>query len=776
MIRTCRILGRKDFSVVRLPQYSGLRYFFSKGSTTSSKSRNQANIQPSATSPELSSNFEDPTAPINDAFPHDPIAGSVSTDSRMTRRSQTADKNHPYNDTNSLKEARDLIISRKIRRRSVSFNLDVAGVEQKSVLPDGIDNTEKPPQLKGGLNRVLYQPGIFHQLRDPRSGVYLFDPELEGITPEFLRRESHVDDELERGDSVTPHKGPPLFITPHMDKSLLKLARKIGKQYISSTSSMTSVLSHLHYLLSNFRQLNITESSISKNFPQKHCGFTKSAKFPATIIMRKKGSRIRSLDADRSLDREIILSILGHSLERFLTQPKLAPNKEHYHYLDIDNFLVRSQLDAFDPKLPGSGVFDLKTRAVAAIRHDLPYVEQNRNFTGYQIDKLFGEFESFEREYLELISSTLLKYALQAKLGRMDGIFVAYHNISKMFGFQYLPLDELEFIIHSSYDKKFERLLRERNSNLTKIYGTTDFIINHLRSEREIARRVADREFKLSIRLLRLILQHIEEEIDKKLGTVTWEKCKLLMKTGSHRVTLGSGEQVSYPVLNIVAYPLPPDYVDKSILQPGLTDVEIHKKIQDHKLAIKAKTENPKFMNHVVGLEVRVLHHQASNPNSTVIPNFLDPKAPILPKSDSEYVTRILRKSWYSNIPSYQTPNFVHPDDVARWTIDVSFTPISNINGLKGLLLEFYGSKLSALENQSTNIDIDLINESPEEIRSRIRNFITQKNSHRGNSPDRKGKLSDFQETLRAYALRGIRKEELRKAAERNHVKVTWNV
>ena len=147
-----------------------------------------------------------------------------------------------------------------------------------------------------------------------------------------------------------------------------------------------------------------------------------------------------------------------------------------------------------------------------------------------------------------------------------------------------------------------------------------------------------------------------------------------------------------------------------------------------------------------------------------------------MPKSDGEYVTRILRKSWYSNIPSYQTPNFVHPDDVARWTIDVSFTPISNINGLKSLLLEFYGSKLSALENQSTNIDIDLINEDQEEIRSRIRNFITQKNSHRGNSPDRKGKLSDFQETLRAYALRGIRKEELRRAAERNHAKVTWDV
>jgi Mitochondrial protein Pet127 len=33
---------------------------------------------------------------------------------------------------------------------------------------------------------------------------------------------------------------------------------------------------------------------------------------------------------------------------------------------------MRSQLDACDPRLPGSGVFDIKTRATIAIRKD-PY-------------------------------------------------------------------------------------------------------------------------------------------------------------------------------------------------------------------------------------------------------------------------------------------------------------------------------------------------------------------------------------------------------------------
>jgi hypothetical protein len=32
--------------------------------------------------------------------------------------------------------------------------------------------------------------------------------------------------------------------------------------------------------------------------------------------------------------------------------------------------LMRSQLDCQDPRLPGNGVFDIKTRACVAIRHD----------------------------------------------------------------------------------------------------------------------------------------------------------------------------------------------------------------------------------------------------------------------------------------------------------------------------------------------------------------------------------------------------------------------
>lgn len=72
-----------------------------------------------------------------------------------------------------------------------------------------------------------------------------------------------------------------------------------------------------------------------------------------------------------------------------------------------DKFVLRSQLDCFDRRLPGTGVFDIKTRAVMTIRHDLLNFEEN---SGYQIRTLQGLAESFEKEYYDLIRSAFLKY------------------------------------------------------------------------------------------------------------------------------------------------------------------------------------------------------------------------------------------------------------------------------------------------------------------------------------------------------------------------------
>lgn len=81
--------------------------------------------------------------------------------------------------------------------------------------------------------------------------------------------------------------------------------------------------------------------------------------------------------------------------------------ERHSPHLQSDKFVMRSQLDCHDARLPGTGVFDIKTRAVLPIRMDILNYEEN---SGYQIKSQYGIMESFEREYYDLIRSGFLKY------------------------------------------------------------------------------------------------------------------------------------------------------------------------------------------------------------------------------------------------------------------------------------------------------------------------------------------------------------------------------
>lgn len=37
-------------------------------------------------------------------------------------------------------------------------------------------------------------------------------------------------------------------------------------------------------------------------------------------------------------------------------------------------------------------------------------------------------------------------------MGRMDGIFVAFHNTERIFGFQYISLPEMDSTLHGQWD------------------------------------------------------------------------------------------------------------------------------------------------------------------------------------------------------------------------------------------------------------------------------------------------------------------------------------
>lgn len=696
-----------------------------------------------------------------------PIFRSLKTSPKIVskRKSSLSSINNNNNRYKSITGDADVSLDLyrviKLSPDSITININVKNTKQELLNVDklGITSSSKPPKLAFGLDRVLYTPLILHQLYDNRSGVYNFDPKVETISPKLLERRVEniigFDKKNEMGGGIS-------FITPHKDENLIKVAKFYSKKYISSTSSMTSVLSHLHFLLSNFRKLNIKNSSVSNNFPHKYYNYTRGAQLPATVILRKKTNVITSIDSDRSLDREIILSVLGHSLEDFLTIRNAVDKEEHYHYSKIDDFIIRSQLDAYGDHLPGSGVFDLKTRAVVSVRHDLSYVQKHGNFTGYEINKVYGEFESLEREFFEVIRSALLKYSLQARMGFMDGIFLAYHNISKIFGFQYLPLDEIDYIIHSGYNSTFKKILDHRQYIFEKIFGQEEFIINHQRNEREVANKVADSEFKMSMVLMKNVLQFVELKLKER--DLNWQMAKVVFKTEKQKVKVRKGYTVSYPVLNVLAFPLPNGYEDTP-LPPinNFEDIDSLKiqleKIKNGHEALLKKIEKYKS---IIGFKVHVLHRQTHHKDSINLPDYLNEN--FLSKEEHKFVIKEIKKKYYQKI-LFDTPNFFHPSDVDQWKVEATITPIHDTSMMIAAYRKYLKEKLEALQFQS------IVRETDQSLKNtRISENIKQLMENKVPSKRRKkmaiNSVSDtepteFQNALRAYSLKCLKKRKI---------------
>lgn len=325
------------------------------------------------------------------------------------------------------------------------------------------------PFLEYGLDRVLFNPGIY-QLQDAASRVYNFDPYLQKIMP------------VEQFDfnSLKEYK------TSSQDTALAEIAKQEGTRYVGSTSSMTSSLAHFHYLISNWRPLNLNMLSHGYFGPNTRSQYTKITKAPSAIFLRWKNGSY-AIDADKEYDSPNVLMLLGKSMELLLTLPKDEYEKyrksdprevsevqrtapESYQYSTMGDFLMRSQLDAYDPRLPGNGTFDLKTRAVVSIRMS---ARDHEKMTGYEIYGDHGRWCSYEKEYHDMARATMLKYMLQARMGRMNGIFVAYHNVKRIFGFQYIPISEMDKLLHgqtdpSLGDQEFKASLRIMNDLLNK--------------------------------------------------------------------------------------------------------------------------------------------------------------------------------------------------------------------------------------------------------------------------------------------------------------------
>lgn len=319
-------------------------------------------------------------------------------------------------------------------------------------------------KLEHGLDRVLFNPGV-HLLRDPRSGIYNYPPYLRSIP----------DVDFFDYQALTP------YTTSSKDDELVRVAQRENAQFCGSTSSLTAILSQTYFLISAWKAPET--ANFSTEFADQPKGFSLAAKLPAAIAVTPRSSPsappnskpVYAIDQDKqaageAMNSNYVLTSLGKSMEKWLTatpheystylrvvrgskvdaqsqsdQPsadvgRVEAEKEAYHYAKAGKaFVMRSQLDCIDDRLPRK-TFDLKTRAVASVRFDRANWSQAG---GYQINHLNGLWESFERERYDMSRSAWLKYYLQARIGNMDGIFVAYHNAARCFGFEYFPLEDI---------------------------------------------------------------------------------------------------------------------------------------------------------------------------------------------------------------------------------------------------------------------------------------------------------------------------------------------
>ncbi|CAI2386460.1 unnamed protein product [Moneuplotes crassus] len=300
------------------------------------------------------------------------------------------------------------------------------------------------PQLANNLEKVMDYKGIFpvesvNEINQGRLGDY------------FLR--------LPQYSQIDESCIPPYY-PPSQDKQLLKIAEEHGSRFVMSTSTITSVLAHMYFMISNFKSPHF--ANLSYAYDKEPLKFMISQRKPNSIFLKMidPEKKIYAIDSDSGFSEpsNMVLLKMGKYMEKMLqydaeefrsmtglkpgTTPQEDNEQDYFKYSLYNNILLRSQIDCRRVEADGSErVFEIKTRAAAVLRYD---IENYVDYLGYQIIKKIGKHSSFEREYYDLIRGGFLRYIMQCKIGGMDGAFIAYHNTQKVFGFEYITLKEME--------------------------------------------------------------------------------------------------------------------------------------------------------------------------------------------------------------------------------------------------------------------------------------------------------------------------------------------
>lgn len=321
----------------------------------------------------------------------------------------------------------------------------------------GTDGRPSPvPKLAYGLERVLFNPGP-HFLQCPRTGVFNFDPSLQ---MSFGHKEFNFD--LLKRFVPAPH-----------DADLLQMAARSDCRYATSTSSLCAPLVQLFFAFFGLQKAP-TLNDVSLRFKNASLAYVNMLKMPVSFVVQphripntqrvvhsiflEKSPEPDEESATTNAETPNILMRMGHVFEKKVTLPPASfatyrigsgrtqadvDGSDAYAFCRAGRLMVRSQLDCGDSRLPLRS-FDIKSRATLPVRMDVGSYAQH---AAYRIYAATGMFNSFEREFYDMARSSFLKYSFQVRLGRMDGLFVVFHNVDEIFGFEYVARERLDAIL-----------------------------------------------------------------------------------------------------------------------------------------------------------------------------------------------------------------------------------------------------------------------------------------------------------------------------------------
>lgn len=152
----------------------------------------------------------------------------------------------------------------------------------------------------------------------------------------------------------------------------------------------------------------------------------------------------------------------------------------------------------------------------------------------------------------------------------------------------------------------------------------------------------------------------------------------------------------------------------------------------------------------MVGVQVRVFHKQSAT---------MDQFSKTVEKREgSEKLNELIKDTYYSKRWSFQTPNFLNPDDVNLWKVGTWWTPITDPNKLGNLYKRYCNIKLDTMRNQLEIVGVDT--------------EIGNGESIDGQKKEKNKSFNIFKTILRAYGEKGAKDERHEKISSEKEM---WN-